>query len=136
MGGKDDGQLLSEMVGTADDHLKREEAYANAEADWDKTEDHRLANMAYKVTDIDVQSPDTKKCLCCQQPIPTEEHYFSMFDTDLEFMKLGAAGFPLLFEFNKRLCGIMFTLTLIYGIPMIALWAQAHEPLSENTDLL
>ena len=98
--------------------MAEEEDFANQKADWDKAEQHRLANLAYKVLDIDLMSGDNVKCLCCNQPIPDDQHYFSPCDDNMEFAKLGAAGFPLLFEFNKQICMLFFVMAILYWGPL------------------
>lgn len=116
--------------------LKKEEEFANKEVDWDDAEKHRLANMAYKVNKIDMDSKDIEKCLCCQQPIPSEEHWFSMCDSNVEFNELGAPGFALLFEFNFYSCCLFFLLTLVYFLPMVVFWGNAYMSIADVTDLL
>ena len=36
----------------------------------------------------------------------------------MEFAKLGAAGIPLLFEFNKQICGLFFVMAALYYGPL------------------
>lgn len=97
MGGRNEEEDQEKAM---DERLADEEKYANQEADWDEAENHRLANMAYKVTEIDLDARDIKRTKVTSQAIPQDEHWFSMWDSNIEFNKLGAPGFPLLFEFN------------------------------------
>ena len=79
--------------------------------------------MAYKVTMIDLDK--ATKCLCCQQPIPDDEHFFSTCDSNVEFSKLGASGFALLFDLNFYVSIQFFVLSLIYFVPMVYFWNDA-----------
>ena len=106
MGGQKDLNLEAQLA--------KEEAYMNQEVDWDAAEEHRKANLSFKMLDID-WSKDVEKCLCCNQPIPQEEHWFKPFleDND-EFVKLGAPGLPLLFYFIRGLATLFFFVTILF----------------------
>jgi hypothetical protein len=97
---------------------------------------HRQANLAYKVLDINLMSGENEKCLCCNQPIPSEDHYFSPCADNIEFAKLGAAGFPLLFEFNKQICLLFLVMTLLYFVPMYVYFVEDLESANSYKDAI
>lgn len=113
--------------------MNNQENFANQKADWDLCEKHVLATGTYKVLDVDPSN--VEKCECCGQIIPREELYFSTCDSSIEFGKLGAPGFPLLLKLHEYVCCLWFLLTIVYFIPMIALWYQAYEPVADGAEL-
>lgn len=75
---------------------------AQVPPDWDAAEKHGRASGAYRMvaTKLDL-SDENSFCLCCQQPLPSEEQKFGCCTSNIEFGDLGATGFPLFFEFNR-----------------------------------
>jgi len=74
--------------------------------------------MVYDTSAIDLNLNDKDSyCQCCFQPIPADEHFYSIFVTNVLLGDWGP-GFPLFFEFMKKLNWLLVILTLVYFCPM------------------
>ena len=57
-------------------------------------------------------------CICCQQPYPEDEHFYSVCEDNMKLGDMGP-GYPMLFEFMKRVGYLLLILTCTYFIPVM-----------------
>ena len=97
--------------------------------DWEKAEAHARANLVVDsaMTEIDL-SKENSYCICCQMPLPEDEHFFPLC-TDNTNLGIMGPGYPLFFEFIKSVGFLMLILTLIFFIPCAVLMYDAYKDL-------
>ena len=85
---------------------------------WEKAEKHAEANLVLKADQTTLNFGDKNSyCICCHQPFPANEDYFSLCCSNSELAIIGS-GYPLLFELMKHIAILMFVLTILYFLPV------------------
>jgi len=97
------------------------------DADWELAAAHGLSTKVVRVTMTQATTDEDGKPI-----IPTDEQKFPLCCDTLELGDMGAAGFPLFFEFQKQVGFLFLVLSLVYFLPMQFLWNAAFGEIKEK----
>jgi hypothetical protein len=91
-------------------------------------EANRVVDSSKTILQLDQE--DTY-CPCCQMPYVDDTHKYSLCADNNELGELGP-GFPLFFQFQKYLSGLMLLLSIVYFLPCAKLMYEAYDKMVSN----